>query len=87
MTEKTIYEKIEELGTEELTQIKLDTLELCENTYKEIISKANLEAERIVKANFKASQIKTQQEHNSNLERRQTKGKIYEQVVEVFSKF
>jgi V/A-type H+-transporting ATPase subunit E len=88
VTEKTIYEKIEELGNEELAQIKIDTLELCENTYKEIISKANLEAERIVKeANFKASQIKTQQEHNSNLERRQTKGKIYEQVVEeVFSK-
>ncbi len=88
MTEKTIYEKIEELGTEELTQIKLDTLELCEKTYNEIILKANNEAEKIIKdAKVKASLIETQQEHNSSLERRQTKGKIYEEVVnEVFTK-
>ena len=85
---KTIYEKIEELGTEELTQIKLDTLELCEKTYNEIILKANNEAEKIIKdAKVKASLIETQQEHNSSLERRQTKGKIYEEVVnEVFTK-
>jgi len=88
VTEKTIYEKIEELGTEELTQIKLDTLELCEKTYNEIILKANNEAEKIIKdAKVKASLIETQQEHNSSLERRQAKGKIYEDVVnEVFTK-
>lgn len=85
---ETIYDKISSLGQKEVNKIKDEQKIEIDSLKKEILTNAKNEATKIKeKADKKAKSLITQNENYRNLKLRQTKGKVYEDFLDlVFSK-